>query len=603
MSKSALIVTSLLVPATLLLAVTSQADWSVGALVTAPAEVVEAPTRSQLVDSSPLEMQRAPAASGGRTVTMNLDTGEVSVAWRGTGESQIPVRLPDPGQLRLPDDERAVVGSEDHEPVSAASTASYPYRTAVKLFVQFDSGGGSCTGTLIGPHHVLTAGHCIYDASGGTGWATSVEAAPGYHQGNRPFGTAHATRLSTYIGWIENGDFAYDIGVVELDRNIGDFVGWLGFEYWSDPAAYEGMNLNMNHYPAAYFADGQTLYHGYDEVTIADALQLQHELDTAPGSSGGGLYRYTDDGSRFIDAINSWEYTNGSANGGPHLTQIRFDNLVDHLDNDPTPVDRADLFDGGDGQASIVGQELHLAITVNNQGTAPAEDLEIGVHLSIDPGLDASDPLVATLVVEELEPFTHASGELALPIPAGIPSGSYRVLWVIDPTDAVDEYDESDNLTVASVPVYLERDFDGDGVDAQEYGGEDCDDDDGGVYPGAEETCDGVDEDCDGDTDEGIDEDDDGYEGCYEDCDDGDDSVHPGADDEPENGIDEDCDGQDAEEPDSTWRASSGDGTTGRARRASCETSGAGEAPMAGLLLVTGLFLRRRSQRLRPARS
>mgnify|MGYP005633489481 CR=1 FL=1 len=71
-----------------------------------------------------------------------------------------------------------------------------------------------------------------------------------------------------------------------------DFVGWLGFEYWSDPDAYQGMNLNMNHYPAAYFADGQTLYHGYDEVTVADALQLQHELDTAPGSSGGGLYRY-----------------------------------------------------------------------------------------------------------------------------------------------------------------------------------------------------------------------------------------------------------------------------------------------------------------------
>ncbi|MCB9797128.1 MAG: putative metal-binding motif-containing protein, partial [Alphaproteobacteria bacterium] len=45
-----------------------------------------------------------------------------------------------------------------------------------------------------------------------------------------------------------------------------------------------------------------------------------------------------------------------------------------------------------------------------------------------------------------------------------------------------------------------EVDADGDGVPA----GEDCDDDDAGVYPGATELCDDVDNNCDGAVDEGL---------------------------------------------------------------------------------------------------
>jgi large repetitive protein len=95
----------------------------------------------------------------------------------------------------------------------------------------------------------------------------------------------------------------------------------------------------------------------------------------------------------------------------------------------------------------------------------------------------------------------------------------------------------------------------------------DCDDADAAVNPGASELCDGVDNDCDGSTDEPDaddaatwyrDGDSDGYGNvtaatisCEQpsgyvadatDCDDGDDDVHPGADEHCD-GIDEDCDG------------------------------------------------------------
>ena len=53
-------------------------------------------------------------------------------------------------------------------------------------------------------------------------------------------------------------------------------------------------------------------------------------------------------------------------------------------------------------------------------------------------------------------------------------------------------------------------DQDGDGIDSDQYGGTDCDDTDGTIFPGATESYyDGIDQDCAGDND--YDYDGDGY--------------------------------------------------------------------------------------------
>ena len=91
---------------------------------------------------------------------------------------------------------------------------------------------GSCSGALIDPMHVLTAGHCAYlNQEGVDPTPLAIRAAPGYGGGIAPYGEVLSTNQLVWSQWMTSWDKSYDIAVLQLDRPVGALTGWWQIDY------------------------------------------------------------------------------------------------------------------------------------------------------------------------------------------------------------------------------------------------------------------------------------------------------------------------------------------------------------------------------------
>ena len=215
------------------------------------------------------------------TVSLAGVAGELPLAYespnKAIADTNTSQSVPTNATAADTDYENIISGTDDR--VQVEKTDGHPFRTAG----MFSNG---CTGTVVAPRIVLTAGHCVYNITTDK-WYESLRFIAGRNGDAKPFGTVAWSHAIAPKGWTESHDYNYDYAIVVLDERIGDKVGWLGYGMLDD-AALTAASLNLMSYPGDKPAG--TLWLSYCPVKSLTERMVRHSCDTYQGASGGGLY-------------------------------------------------------------------------------------------------------------------------------------------------------------------------------------------------------------------------------------------------------------------------------------------------------------------------
>lgn len=192
---------------------------------------------------------------------------------------------------------------------------SYPWRCIGRIFTWTNwAGGGGWnwwgSGVLVGPRHVLTAGHVCPWGSGS--WA--MKFVPSYWNGSPALGPGAQSWTSDYRGWNTSDTVAaHDIAVLRLYDPIGPWLGWMGTKVY-DSGWNGGPYWTLAGYPGAIAGgerpSSQSGIPVLDNDGDGDAQEIEHHGSATGGDSGGPFFGFWNDGP----------YAVGTTSGGEAIT-------------------------------------------------------------------------------------------------------------------------------------------------------------------------------------------------------------------------------------------------------------------------------------------
>jgi V8-like Glu-specific endopeptidase len=215
------------------------------------------------------------------------------------------------------------------------NTTDLPHRFHGQMIMAFPNGKRyTGSGTMVSPHHVLTAGHNLHSEKDG-GWATSVSFIPGRNEDQQPYGKAKGEILLSPQEWTIDRKRAHDYGMVVLDQDIGKKTGWAGL-FVSDDEELENKNIYVSGYPGDKGAT--QLWSMKGKPTRLDSNRISYEIDTYPGQSGSGVFMKDKNGHYVLDkngyyVLGVHTYGGEHENSATRITSEKFDKLISWMQN------------------------------------------------------------------------------------------------------------------------------------------------------------------------------------------------------------------------------------------------------------------------------
>lgn len=276
--------------------------------VASTSTVTSKPITEVAAATDPLDMQVKDLKTGTlKTIPKSQYTSSTNLTKQSTS-SYIPAGVKN--TLR-----GKVIGSDDRNKIT--NTKVFPYSAICYIRIVYPNNKAYIgTAWMYSKNTAITAGHCVYSKDNG-GWAKSITVYPGANGSATPFGSTTAKAIHAPSEYVSKQSSNYDFGVIQLNSDIGNTVGYFGASWTS--SSLKGKKVTVTGYPGEKSKTQWTMSGPISSVT---ANRLIYKMDTTGGQSGCPVYVKESNNYRAV-SIHTTGSTN--SNGSTRITKPLYD--------------------------------------------------------------------------------------------------------------------------------------------------------------------------------------------------------------------------------------------------------------------------------------
>jgi len=165
-------------------------------------------------------------------------------------------------------------------------TTSWPHSIHAHLGMKIHGDTYMGSGVIVGPHHLLTCAHCVYNLDEGA-FFEEISVYPALNDKVAPFNKVKATRAYLFKAY-QGGDERFDMALLLLEQSIGDYTGWGGLLSAADTDLSQE-TVHITGYPGDK-GGGKQMWSMSHRIKTVKPEVFDYEIDTYGGQSGSPVW-------------------------------------------------------------------------------------------------------------------------------------------------------------------------------------------------------------------------------------------------------------------------------------------------------------------------